>query len=101
MKTVRVETTDGVLVELESQVWCNSVAGASERPTPATLLGVKVNSDWPWIVLMKVGEVESSLEWASAYSTRDKAIAADPMPEIMKLRAEIEYLKSKFKEPAE
>jgi hypothetical protein len=57
--------------------------------------------NWPWIVWMKVGEVESSLEWAKAYSTRDAAIAADPMPEIAKLRAEIAYLKSKFGEPAE
>jgi hypothetical protein len=101
MKTVRVETTDGVLVELESEVWCNGVAGTNERPTPAKLLGVKANRDWPWIVWMKGGEVESSLEWAKAYSTRDAAIAADPMPEIAKLRAEIAYLKSKFGEPAE
>jgi len=101
MKTVRIETTDGVLVELESEVWCNGVAGASERPTPAKLLGVKANKDWPWIVWMKVGEVEASLEWAYVYSTRDAAILADPMPEILKLRAEVAYLKSKLQDPAE
>lgn len=99
--TVRVETTDGVLVELGSEVWCNGVAGASERPTPAKLIGVKENNDWPWIVWMKVGTVDSSLEWAHAYSNRDAAIIADPMPEILKLRAEVAHLRSMFKEPAE